>query len=206
MNPALDFSPVHLASRSLPIAFSDTAQPSFETPLEDATRILAAAVAILAQGEDLLRALTIETYTRRVPLVFNACIGGHYRHCLDHFASLMRGFEAEAVDYDLRERDVRIESQPDFALKLTQEMRSWLEQLSLSVLDTRVAARCEVSYAHGHSPVTNSTVGRELVYCIAHAIHHFALISVMARWMDAKLPDHFGVAPSTVAHQAKPAK
>lgn len=170
---------------------------------EDAWRIVNAAVAILAQGEDLLRALSPETYTRRVPLAFNACIGGHFRHCLDHFTSLMRGLDADTVDYDHRERDARIESQPDFALAQTRQMRAQLERLPLKALDVSVRARCEVSYAHGDSPVTGSTFGREMVYAIAHAIHHYALISIMARLMEVRLPEHFGVAPSTVAHQSK---
>ena len=42
------------------------------------------------------------------------------------------------MDYDHRERDMRIESQPDFALNLTQQMRVQLEQLPLGVLDTQV--------------------------------------------------------------------
>jgi uncharacterized damage-inducible protein DinB len=176
-----------------------------EDQFDDARRIMGAAIAILAQGKDLLRALSAETYARRVPLAFNACIGGHYRHCLDHFTSLLRGLDADTVDYDHRERDARIESQPDFALALTQQVRAQLERLPLGALDTPVRARCEVSYAHGDSPVTGSTFGRELVYAIAHAIHHYALISVMTRLMGASLPEHFGVAPSTVAHNAKQA-
>jgi hypothetical protein len=167
----------------------------------DNQRILAAALAILAQGEDLVCALTEENYTRRVPLAFNASIGGHYRHCLDHFTSLLRGFDNHEIDYDHRERDARIESQPEFALRVTQQMRVRLQQISLSALDSSVRARCEVSYAHGDSPVTGSTIGREMVYAIAHSIHHFALISVMARLMEVRLPENFGIAPSTVAHQ-----
>lgn len=174
-----------------------------EEPFDDTHRILDAAIAILAQGEDLLRTLSVECYTRRVPLAFNACIGGHYRHCLDHFTSLLRGFDADEVNYDHRERDARIESQPDVALTLTQRIRAQIERLPISALEAPVRARCEVSYAHGDSPVTGSTFGREMVYAIAHAIHHYALISVMARLMDAKLPEHFGVAPSTVAHQTR---
>ncbi len=180
---------------------SDAVTPA--DPSGDARRILGAAIDILTQGEDLLRALGPETYTRHVPLAFNASIGGHYRHCLDHFMSLLRGLDADVVDYDHRDRDARIESNPDFALALTMQMRAQMERLPVGVLDTPVRARCEVSYAHGASPVTGSTFGREMVYGIAHAIHHFALISVMARLMDAKLPEHFGVAPSTVAHQMK---
>lgn len=171
--------------------------------LEETRRIVEAAIAILDQGDDLLRALPAEAYALRVPMAFNASIGGHYRHCLDHFTSLLRGLDSDEVDYDHRERDARIESQPDFALALTRQVRSQLEQLPPGALETRVRARCEVSYAEGASPVTGSTFGRELVYAIAHAIHHYALISVMARLMEATLPEHFGVAPSTLAHEKK---
>ena len=187
--------------RWLPAAFPSVNLTRPVDHLDDGYRIKDAAIAILAQGEDLLQALSAENYTRLVPLAFNACIGGHYRHCLDHFTSLLRGLDADEVDYDHRARDARIESQPDFALARTRRMRRQLEQLPVGVLNATVRARCEVSYTHGDSPVTGSTFGREMVHAIAHAIHHYALISVMARLMDAKLPDHFGVAPSTVAHQ-----
>lgn len=198
-------SRTHPDGRWQPAALPSSDSITAEEQFDDARRILNAAIAILAQGEDLLRVLSDENYTRCVPLAFNACIGGHYRHCLDHFTSLLRSLDADEVDYEHRERDVRIESQPDFALALTQQMRAQLERLPFGALDAPVRARCEVSYAHGDSPVTGSTFGREMVYAIAHAIHHYALISVMARLMDAKLPEHFGVAPSTVAHNAKQA-
>lgn len=186
-----------------PAAFRSSDFSAPEDQFDDARRIVNAAIAILAQGEDLLCKLSTDSYTRRVPLAFNACIGGHYRHCLDHFTSLLRGLDADTVDYDHRERDVRLESQPEFALTLTRQMRAQLERLPVGALSAPVRARCEVSYAQGDSPVTGSTFGRELVYAIAHSIHHYALISVMARLMDTKLPEHFGVAPSTVAHNAK---
>jgi hypothetical protein len=183
--------------RLLPVEFSS----SNEGNAEQAGRILKAAIEVLTQGEELLQALTPESFTGKVPVVFNASIGGHYRHCLDHFTSLLLALDADEVDYDHRKRDPRIETQPDFALARTAEMRRILEELAPDTLCTEVRARCEVSYSHGDSPITNSTLARELVYCVAHAIHHYALISVMARLMDVKLPEHFGIAPSTVAHQ-----
>lgn len=176
--------------------------PSGERRMEtSAIRIVTAAVEILRQGEELLCALSVEAYSRRLPVAFNGSIGGHYRHCLDHFTSLLRGIDSDMVDYDHRERDPRIEGDPAFALGLTRRMRTALERLDSEVLLTPVSARCEVSYNHGDSPVTHSSLGRELVYAIAHSIHHFALIAVMARLMEVELPPHFGVAPSTVAHQ-----
>lgn len=171
--------------------------------LAEAREIIAAAVAILDQGADLLRTLSAEAYTCRVPAVFNASIGGHYRHCLDHFSSLLRDLEAAEINYDHRQRDPRLENEPEFALALTRQMRALLLEISEPLLARPVVARCEVSYSHGHSPATNSSFGRELVYAIAHAIHHFALISVMAKLTNVELPAHFGVAPSTVAYLKK---
>jgi uncharacterized damage-inducible protein DinB len=185
-----------LDSQPLPVEFERGA----ECDSQDVRRIHAAAIDILRQGEDLLRVLSAQNYARRVPVVFNASIGGHYRHCLDHFASLLLALDVDAVDYDRRQRDPAIETRPDLARALTAEMRRTLEQLEPEALRSEVTARCEVSYTHGNSPVTRSTLGRELVYCIAHAIHHYALIAVMARLLDVSLPDDFGIAPSTVKH------
>lgn len=175
-------------------------------PPGDARGIVTAAVAILEQGEELLRVLPRTVYTSRLPMAFNASIGGHYRHCLDHFISVLRGWETDIVDYDDRERDGRVEGDPEFALELTGRIRAEVERLPEDALGVAVQARAEVSYAPGAAPVTGSTLGREIVYAIAHAVHHYALIAVMARLLGATLPGKFGVAPSTAAHLARGVK
>ncbi len=176
--------------------------PGLDTqPTQDADRVRAAADAILAQSEQLLQILPVEAYRHRLPEVFHGSIGGHVRHCLEHFQSLIDGWDRAHVDYDHRARDVRLELEPEQALRRTRLLRARLRQIRSEELFSPVTVRCEVSYAHGDSPVTHSSVGREFVYAIAHAIHHFALISVMARLQDLALPAEFGVAPSTVAHQ-----
>lgn len=173
---------------------------------QDGRRLVDAALAILAQGEELLRTLPQERYVQRIPQAGNGSIGAHYRHCLDHFSSLLKSLHLSVVDYDLRERDVRIETQTEFALLRTQEICAALDSIPPQRLQDPVWARCQVSYAPGESPVTRSTFSRELVYAIAHAIHHYALISIMARLMEASLPDRFGIAPSTLAyHHSKEA-
>jgi hypothetical protein len=187
--------------RRLAVDFGPEDSSAPTIPEMDGERILAALVEILSQGEDLLTVLSPEHYTKRVPLAFNGSIGGHYRHCLDHFTSLLRALDSDVVDYDRRERDPRIETDPVFARSLTRQMRESLERMTPDDLSRTVKTRCEVSYVHGNSPLTVSTYGRELVYAIAHAIHHYALISIMARLLEVTLPTQFGVAPSTVAHQ-----
>jgi hypothetical protein len=190
---------------------SSTAQSASEPPslcevprtpsaLDDARRIVAGADAVLSQGEDLLASVPRSDYSRTLPIAFDGSIGGHVRHCLDHFSSLLAGIDRSSVDYDHRKRDPRIETDPVFALEIARQLRAGIATLSPELLACPVTARCEVSYAHGESPVTGSTLGRELVYAIAHAIHHYALIAVMGRLMEIPLPAHFGIAPSTVAH------
>jgi hypothetical protein len=93
---------------------------------DDAGRILQAALAILSQGEQLLTHLAPEHFAQSIPVAFNASIGGHYRHCLDHFASIVRSVGGKVVDYEDRERDPRIETQPEFALQITRELRQAL--------------------------------------------------------------------------------
>ena len=171
-----------------------------------ARRILVAAIALLRQGIDLLGTLPPETYANRVAVAFQGSIGGHYRHCLDHFASFLRGCESEFVDFDHRARDPRIERDPDRARRESEALLAALEGLDPDVLDAPVTVRCEVSYEHGDSPITRSSMGRELAYAIAHGIHHFALIAVMARLQGVTLPEDFGVAPSTMAYRAASAR
>lgn len=167
----------------------------------DSRRILEAATDILKQGEDLLGAINSEGYSRRLAVAFNGSIGGHYRHCLDHFSSLLKGLDSNLVDYDRRDRDPLLESDPAYARGFTRRLLEIIGTLEPAMLASPVSVRCEVSYEHGASPVSGSTLGRELAYAIAHGIHHYALISVMARLMGAALPETFGVAPSTVAHR-----
>lgn len=183
---------------------SEFAPTAADPELTDPRRILSAASEILHQGEALLSSISAADYAAKLPEAFNASIGGHYRHCLDHFTSLLDGGGSAVIDYDRRARDVRIETDPAFALWQTRRIRSELERLEPAALLTPVRARCEVSYDPGRAPETASSLGREFVYLIAHAIHHYALISVMARLQRIALPSTFGIAPSTVAH-AKPA-
>jgi hypothetical protein len=169
-------------------------------PTTASARLVTAVTELLEQGENLLLQLDAETYRQPVALAFNASMGGHYRHFLDHFSSLLRGLEAGFIDYDNRDRDPRLEQSPQLARELTRALRHRLGQLTADQLAQPVLVRCQIGYG-GDSPATLSTLGRELVYAAAHGIHHFALIAVIGRFLNAQLPANFGLAPATLAHQ-----
>jgi uncharacterized damage-inducible protein DinB len=156
---------------------------------------------ILRQGEMLLCALDDEAYGSRLPRAFNASIGGHYRHCLDHFQSLLDALDGGLLDYDARRRDPRVEKERAFALGETRRIANTCRYIPQDWLTRTVRVRSKVSYGDDTAPVAASTLGRELMYAVAHAIHHYALIGVMCGMLDVPLPSGFGVAPSTLKHQ-----
>ncbi len=175
------------------------------TPLDDSRELIASVIETLNQGERLLMELDDETYTRKLPIAFNASIGGHYRHCLDHFRSLLDSATAGSLNYDHRERGTLVESDRFAALNATRELREGYEKLNPIFIPRLLAVTCKTSYSTNGSQVSPSTVGREIMYSVAHAVHHYALIGVMGGIMGMKMPPGFGVAPSTLKHQTKTA-
>jgi hypothetical protein len=156
----------------------------------------------LLQGEILLNNISDEAFTRKVSVAFDASIGGHYRHCLDHFRNLLQSASAGDLNYDNRERGTLIENDRFAALNATRELREGFERLDPAVVSRPLNVTCKTSYGTPGSEASLSTVGREIMYSVAHAVHHYALIGVMGGIMGLKMPAGFGVAPSTLKHQA----
>jgi hypothetical protein len=176
------------------------------TPCNCGCVLIDSVVEALRQGEALLTEISDDSYTRKVPVAFNASVGGHYRHCLDHFRSLLDSAMGGDLNYDHRERGTLIESDRFAALNATRELRERFERLDPAFLPRPLAVTCKTSYATNGSQVSPSTVGREIMYSVAHAVHHYALIGVMGGIMGLTMPPGFGVAPSTLKHQAEAAK
>jgi hypothetical protein len=172
------------------------------TPFIDRQALINSVIEVLNLGETLLGEIDNVSYVRRLPTAFNASIGGHYRHCLDHFRSLLDSAIAGDLNYDHRERGTLIESDRFAALNATRTLREAYQQLSTGCLDRALKTTCKTSYAASGSQVSRSTVGREIMYVVAHAVHHYALIGIMGGLMGLKMPAGFGVAPSTIKHQA----
>ncbi len=161
---------------------------------------------ILHQGESLLDSLSDELYTRKLPAVFGSTVGAHYRHCLDHFQSLLRGLDAYEINYDNRERNSRIENDRAFAVAETHRILRAFTSIPTPFLKCPINVRSKINYDIDAAPLIGSTVGRELMYAVAHAIHHYALIAVMCGILEVPLPDGFGVAPSTLKYHAEEPK
>lgn len=167
-----------------------------------AGELIRATLEILTQGEHLLGQISDSDYAGKLPIAFNASIGGHYRHCLDHFRSVQQAAAAGDLNYDQRERGTPVETDRFAALHATRGLIGAYQALDPSLLSRPLAVTCKTSYATSGSQTAASTVGRELMYAVAHAVHHYALIGMMAGVQGVPLPAGFGVAPSTLKYQA----
>jgi hypothetical protein len=170
------------------------------------SRLHDAIAEVLRQGESLLNSVSDEDYTRKLSTVFGSTIGGHYRHCLDHFQTLLRGLDAYEINYDNRERNPRIENDRTLALAETHRILRGFGSIPMPFLKCPMNVRSKVSYEVDVAPLIGSTVGREFMYAVAHTIHHYALIAVMCRMLEVPVPAGFGVAPSTLKHDAEQLK
>ena len=172
---------------------------------EPASReLVASVIETLLQGERLLGEINDENYTRKISVAFDASIGGHYRHCLDHFRSLLAAAaDGGDLNYDHRERGTLVETDRYAALNATRELREGYERLNPALLGRPLIVTCKTSYSTSGSQMSPSTVGREVMYAVAHAVHHYALIGVMMGILELPMPAGFGVAPSTLKHQEK---
>jgi uncharacterized damage-inducible protein DinB len=160
--------------------------------------LLAASEEILVQGRALVAGFSRDLFVRKVPEAYDATIGGHYRHCLDHFATLVRALDTGRLDYDARDRDPQIEAEPEAARRATDELIRALIGIPNGAIHRGFTVSCSVgTESKGQA---RTTFGRELMHAISHATHHYALIGVMCRIHGAPIPPGFGVAPSTVRH------
>src|ERR1043166_1413933 len=86
-------------------------------------------IAALQQAIALLPSLDETQYRQRLPACFNASVGGHIRHNVDHYLSFLAGFAKAQIDYENRERDARLESDRDYAIAVLQQITSRLRLL-----------------------------------------------------------------------------
>jgi hypothetical protein len=123
-------------------------------------------------------------------------VGGHVRHCLDHVRALERAIQTGVVDYDARERDALIEIDRTLAWSLLLSARRRVAVVPASVLARPVVVRTRL-HAGMQAVEVLSSLEREVSFVIAHTIHHCATIAVLAGVTPERLPDRFGIAPST---------
>jgi hypothetical protein len=155
---------------------------------------------VLQQGCTFLDRMSEDVYARPLDGTLSSSLGAHYRHVLDHFFCLAEGIRTGQVNYDDRRRNPQLESsvaQARFATKgLIEEFRG----LTADVLLRECAVTYSVGYGESEVELVRSNLAREVMFCVGHAIHHYAILKLLCADVGVKLPYEFGVAPSTLKH------
>lgn len=150
----------------------------------------------LGQLADVLSRIDQRLYTS-VNAKGNASVGQHVRHTLEFYQCLFSS--DQVVNYDLRKRDIMIESSPQHALAVVEDI---LVDVNAEIRDRQLMVETEVN-ASEEGLLLPSSFTRELFYVLEHAIHHMALIRVLIKdqQTDFELSDGFGVAYSTLVYR-----
>ena len=146
---------------------------------------------------------------RQVCPVVGASIGQHVRHSMDHMelaARMATSKEDFELHYDLRTRGGDDEKDMEVAEQRVQSVCSLLREME-TLLDEDVQRPVEACFMLSADPTEyhlTSTIEREMGFAAHHAIHHMAMVKIIATHSvglkSHDLSPDFGRAPSTIVH------
>lgn len=175
--------------------------------------LIEANVHYLKQAAELVDRLDDGFYARSEPIFYNSTIGGHLRHCLEHYESFTQGLVQGRIDYDVRHRDEMVENRTQVAYQRIATIVAALlaieAQGPIQSRELLVKMDCGGSRECAEAPGTAaeetmwqlSSVGRELQFLVSHTVHHFAMIRGICQSAGGELSEHFGMAPSTLRYR-----
>ena len=154
----------------------------------------------LLQLKDLANRMKKEDYISKPDILSNASIGQHMRHILEFYTLLIAGTNTGIISYDKRERDIRLENEPSFA---NETINNIIDNLQGIELNKSIKLEADYTIDKSSNNLINSSIARELAYCIEHSIHHQAIIKtgLIALGLTNLITDHFGVAYSTIRYR-----
>ena len=127
-------------------------------------------------------------------------IGPHMRHCYEHFSALKDGLDVATINYDVRERDQKLEQDPAAFAAVMTEIIDWLEAMDAASLEAPLTIR-QIPRIGAEEISSESTLRRELLFLTSHTIHHLAIVSMLAEIQGVVLPPELGAAYSTTTHE-----
>lgn len=145
---------------------------------------------------DLCQSLTPEQYTLKCRMLNEVSIAEHLRHSYEFYHCLLLGLDTKQLNYEDRARDRAIENNLPYAIERMKKLKS---QLTSPLKDTVI----ELKSKEAQSSLVKTSLERELVYCLDHAIHHQALIKIGLKEQELShlVSQDFGVAYSTLRYR-----
>lgn len=158
------------------------------------------AISLLEQTKIVVGQLSNEQFSQSLEILSGSSIGQHVRHSLEFFICLQDALDTKVVNYDERRHDQYLERDVSLARSVATGLQ---ENLNHHLEDFSMVMRASYDIENPTELGIPTSYHRELAYNIEHAIHHLALIKIGLRnaFEHVRIPDHFGVASSTVRYQ-----
>lgn len=148
-----------------------------------------------------LKKIDAGDFQNKQDILSGSSIGQHTRHFIEFFQCLLTQIDSEdaVVNYSKRIRNPVIENSVEAATTTIRDLQQKLLTLGVN-------KSCQLDYSDFQDKGTYmvaSNLERELIYNIEHTIHHLAIIKIGIKSLSPQfeLPDHFGVAPSTLNYR-----
>ena len=157
---------------------------------------------IIQQNQSLIEQ-AIRLISNMQPLLYKQCcedvfassIGQHMRHCIEHYDELFIAYtDKRVVRYHERPRNMEVETDSTVAANRLRFIHNQLERIGSENISLEVSDG-------GTADPSKSSLARELEFLISHTVHHFALITVIANKLQIKVPEDFGIAPTTLKYR-----
>jgi len=182
-------------------------QSSKTTPLN---RLIWTSTVLVQQALTLLteNITSDDQLTFQSRLLPGSTIGKQLRHAHAHFLLLLEAITPDrtqewVVNYDVRQRntpmETNIQSAKDAMVSLIEKLNG-LKDMHLRSEDPLI-----VNAVTPDRQVLQSSLGRELWFAAHHAIHHWAMVRVVAAEQSIGADESFGVAPSTLIYRGSEA-
>ena len=182
-------------NNSAVIAPSATANPASQAS-HVAPELVVATQDVLLQGLSLLFQLSDRTYCQIVD-AHGASIGEHYRHVVQHFEGVIRSIHSGEINYEARERNHRLETDVTFAAIATCDVLRAIKKYDTATLNRACAVVSTLRDPASRPLFVETTVGRELAYCIGNAIHHYTTVRQICGQIGVEVPPEFAIARSS---------
>lgn len=156
-------------------------------------------IAVLEQLIELLRGLPLGYYHEPLEPLHEHSVGQHTRHLVEFYECLLEGYQQGRVNYDARQRNIRLETDKAYAIQTVENIVAQLSTIAPSATPLHL----EQAFGSEHPVAFATSLDRELAYMVEHSIHHMAIIKIGLNQShpEVPIPAHFGVAHSTIQYR-----
>lgn len=155
---------------------------------------------IISQLSDFIKQFSNDEYALKIDLISGSSIGMHVRHILEFYSCFLDNLTNQEICYDSRKRELVYEVDVNLTLSKFKDISKQINKISEN---TVICITSNTSNNEKDSVIIKTSLARELLYTLDHAIHHMALIKIAAKtsFPETKINPEFGVAPSTLRFQ-----